>query len=97
MERFGLPIPHPGEPAHRLAVRVPHVHGVLDNHVWFSPPVRPWVPDVTAAGYRYVADVTLLVPAEVDDLAARSLPIRIEVDSEPGRGSCFIVRIPLLV
>src|SRR4051812_40787207 len=27
----------------------PHVHGVLDNHVWFTPPVRSWVPDVTAA------------------------------------------------
>lgn len=33
----------------------PHVHGVLDNHVWFTPPVRPWVPDVTAAGYRTAA------------------------------------------
>jgi arylsulfatase len=33
----------------------PHVHGVLDNHVWFTPPVRSWVPDVTAAGYRTAA------------------------------------------
>ncbi|MCC6173958.1 MAG: sulfatase-like hydrolase/transferase [Chloroflexi bacterium] len=33
----------------------PHVHGVLDNHVWFSPPVHSWVPEVTAAGYRTAA------------------------------------------
>jgi arylsulfatase len=33
----------------------PTAHGVLNNHVWFSPPVRAWVPDVTAAGYRTAA------------------------------------------